>query len=163
MAYSKTMLKEMFSGEMQNTRMFPSRFKDTLQIATLAYPEAKMSIEKEGVRFYQSPPPISKKILPTTDLPPKKLMPDSIAGSSAKFYTKPKPTQTYTPETMELLPLLDPETYEDAKRVAPGYDVYSLEKQWRTSWKRNGKKFISNPDMAFIGYCKACNKNNPLR
>lgn len=55
------MLNEMFGGDMKNTRMFPKKFRETMKIVALVYPEAKMSEEKEGFRFYQSPPPIARK------------------------------------------------------------------------------------------------------
>src|SRR5271166_6263457 len=36
-------------------------------------------------------------------------------------------------------PTLDPETYHDARTVAPGYDVYYLEQEWRNFWVESGK------------------------
>ena len=55
---------------------------------------------------------------------------------------------------IEYFPLLDPETYQDAKIVAPGYDVYVLEQEWRMFWVDSGKPELGNPDAAFIGFCK---------
>lgn len=52
------------------------------------------------------------------------------------------------------LPLLDPETYNDARIVAPSYDVYFLEKEWQSFWIESGKPELKNPDAAFIGFCK---------
>jgi plasmid replication initiation protein len=49
-----------------------------------------------------------------------------------------------------IVPLLDPETYHDARTVAPGWDVHYLEQQWR-EW------IIEPPrdaNAAFIGFCK---------
>jgi hypothetical protein len=43
-----------------------------------------------------------------------------------------------SPETT-LFPILDPETYNDARIVAPGYDVYYLEQEWRAFWFETGK------------------------
>jgi hypothetical protein len=49
-----------------------------------------------------------------------------------------------------IVPSLDPETYHDARTVAPGWDVHYLEQQWR--------EWITEPprdaDVAFIGFCK---------
>jgi plasmid replication initiation protein len=50
------------------------------------------------------------------------------------------------------LPLLMPETFEKAKRSAPGWDVYHLEKEWR-DWIANKEK-PKNPDAAFIAFCR---------
>jgi plasmid replication initiation protein len=45
---------------------------------------------------------------------------------------------------------LDPETYHDARTLAPGWDVHYLEGQWR--------EWITEPprdaDAAFLGFCK---------
>ena len=66
----------------------------------------------------------------------------------------PAPSQT-------LFPLLDPETYHDAKTVAPGYDVYLLEEQWRAFWVESGKPELKSPDAAFIGFCKSRHSKKP--
>ena len=47
---------------------------------------------------------------------------------------------------------LSTETYEKAKKVAPGWDVYALEQDWR-EWIAD-KERPKNPDAAFIGFCK---------
>ena len=42
------------------------------------------------------------------------------------------------------------ETYEDARIVAPGWDIYQLEREWR--------EWITEPprdaDAAFVGFCR---------
>ena len=45
---------------------------------------------------------------------------------------------------------LDPEAYHDARQVAPGWDVYVLEQEWR-EWITEPPR---NPNAAFIGFCK---------
>jgi hypothetical protein len=91
-------------------------------------------------------------------------MPDyalTIDGEKVRFLnrsTMPKPL----PEAERtLFPVLDPETYHDARTVAPGYDVYFLEQEWRNFWVDSGKPELKNPDAAFIGFCKARYKRNP--
>jgi len=59
------------------------------------------------------------------------------------------------------LPPLDPETYINAKSVAPGYDVYYLEREWREWWVDSGKPPLTNPDKAFVGFCKRRHEKNP--
>jgi plasmid replication initiation protein len=49
------------------------------------------------------------------------------------------------------LPRLKTETFEKAKRAAPGWDVYYLEIKWR-EWIA-GKEKPNNPDAAFIAFC----------
>lgn len=45
-------------------------------------------------------------------------------------------------------------TYEKAKLLAPGYDIYALETDWREATERNGLD-IKNADAAFLGWCKS--------
>lgn len=45
---------------------------------------------------------------------------------------------------------LDSEAYHDARAVAPGWDVYVLEQEWR-DWMTEPPR---NPNAAFIGFCK---------
>jgi hypothetical protein len=45
---------------------------------------------------------------------------------------------------------LNPETYQDAKILAPGWDVYYLEGEW-LEWITEAPR---DPDAAFLGFCK---------
>lgn len=51
-------------------------------------------------------------------------------------------------------PVLDTETYHDAKVVAPGYDVHWLEQEWRDMWVASGMPALESPDKAFLGFCR---------
>lgn len=53
------------------------------------------------------------------------------------------------------IPPLDPETYHDARTVAPGWDVHHLEQQWRDWVEIAGAEPPRDPDAAFIGFCKS--------
>jgi plasmid replication initiation protein len=85
----------------------------------------------------------------------------AIDGDKVRFLnrnTMPKPL----PETERtVFPVLDPETYHDARGVAPGYDVHALEQDWRMFWFDSGKPELKNPDAAFIGFCKSRYKRQP--
>jgi len=52
-------------------------------------------------------------------------------------------------------PRLEPETYHDAMTVAPGYDGYALEQEWRTFWIDTGIPELHSPDRTFIAFCKS--------
>lgn len=45
---------------------------------------------------------------------------------------------------------LAPDTYDKARRLAPGWDVYALEREWR-EWITEPPR---NADAAFIGFCR---------
>jgi plasmid replication initiation protein len=52
------------------------------------------------------------------------------------------------------LPMLQTDTYEKAKRVAPRLDVYALEAEWRAWVRDTEKEPPHHPDAAFINFCK---------
>jgi plasmid replication initiation protein len=58
-------------------------------------------------------------------------------------------------------PVIDPETYNDARIVAPSYDVYYLEQEWRNWWVDSGRPPLQDADKAFIGFCKARYEKTP--
>jgi plasmid replication initiation protein len=58
-------------------------------------------------------------------------------------------------------PVLDPEAYLHAKQVAPGYDVYWLEQEWRDWWVESGMPELGFPGKAFVGFCKSRYLRNP--
>jgi plasmid replication initiation protein len=58
-------------------------------------------------------------------------------------------------------PVLDQETYFQARQVAPGYDVYYLEQEWRSWWCESGMPEIVFPGKAFVGFCKSRYQRNP--
>jgi plasmid replication initiation protein len=58
-------------------------------------------------------------------------------------------------------PVLDPEAYLHAKQVAPGYDVYFLEQEWRDWWVESGMPELGFPGKAFVGFCKSRYLRNP--
>jgi hypothetical protein len=60
------------------------------------------------------------------------------------------------------LPALRIDTYSKARKVAPGYDVYYLEGEWRNFWLESGKPDFRNPDGAFIAFCRKRHAMKPL-
>ena len=50
-------------------------------------------------------------------------------------------------------PALPPEALEDARAVAPGWDVYALEADWRRYWVSTGRPRLRSPARAFVAYC----------
>lgn len=77
----------------------------------------------------------------------------SFDGKNIKFTNRNTMKILPTAEIHQF-PFLDPETYHDARTVAPSYDVYFLEKEWQAFWVDSGKPELKSPDAAFIGFCK---------
>jgi plasmid replication initiation protein len=51
-------------------------------------------------------------------------------------------------------PALRPATIEAARALAPGWDVYALQADWRAMWDRSGRPALRAPDAAFLGWLK---------
>ncbi|PSN13345.1 replication protein A [filamentous cyanobacterium CCT1] len=67
--------------------------------------------------------------------PPTKAVPETLPLSQAQFLC------------------LKTTTYEKAKQIAPGYDIYSLEDDWRQMTKKNEIQ-LKDPDAAFLAWCR---------
>jgi hypothetical protein len=85
----------------------------------------------------------------------------AIEGDKVRFLNRNTIPKALPEAEKTLFPVLDPETYHDARGVAPGYDVHALEQDWRMFWFDSGKPELKNPDAAFIGFCKSRYKRQP--
>ena len=91
-------------------------------------------------------------------------MPDyavSFDGDIVRFTNRSTMKPLPSPQQQPRFPLLDPETYHDARTVAPGYDVYFLEKEWQKFWYESGQPELRDPDAAFIGFCRSRHDRKP--
>jgi len=68
---------------------------------------------------------------------------------------------SFQPKAKIRYPVLDPEAFLHAKQVAPGYDVYFLEQEWRNWWVESGMPELIFPGKAFIGFCRNRYQRNP--
>jgi plasmid replication initiation protein len=84
----------------------------------------------------------------------------SLEDDKVRFCNRKTMKSLPSPEKT-LFPTLDPETYHDARTVAPGYDVYFLEEEWRNFGLESGKPELKNPNAAFIGFCKSRHIRKP--
>lgn len=57
--------------------------------------------------------------------------------------------------------LLKSETYEKARDIAPGYDIYYLVERW-IEWNKSNDFVPDSPDKAFLGFCRKHKENNPI-
>lgn len=87
------------------------------------------------------------KIIETNHLPDYEIsmFEDMVTFTNRKLKKPAKPVQAS-------IPFLKTETYEKARAVAPGWDIYALEYQWR-EWCAN-KEPPKRPDAAFVAFCK---------
>lgn len=135
-----------YENNSQGTRNFKRNFLNQLKAVLVVYPDANIESVEAGVL-----------------LKPGKSHVKRISVSNENQKTEQKPLLEPSPIPVSL-PLsttvlspsravirLSTETYEKAKKVAPGWDVYFLEQEW-LEWI--GKKGMPNDlDAAFIGFC----------
>ena len=76
------------------------------------------------------------------------------------FHNRNSKRTVPSPSTADF-PKLDAETYHDAKTVAPGYDVYFLEREWQRWWCESGRPVLYDPDKAFISFCQSRHQRKP--
>ena len=48
----------------------------------------------------------------------------------------------------------EPKTIDAARAMAPGWDIYTLETEWRAFWVASGRQKLRNPDKAFLGWLR---------
>ena len=59
-----------------------------------------------------------------------------------------------TPEAERWSGHLDPEAYHDARTVAPGWDIYVLEQEWR-NWLGENEIEPKAPARHFVKFCRS--------
>lgn len=80
-------------------------------------------------------------------------MPDyklSYDNDRAVLIVQSRGTVTAEKQDRVEIPKLDPDTYETARMMAPGWDVHMIEQEWR-AW---ASEVPRNPEMAFVGFCR---------
>ena len=53
------------------------------------------------------------------------------------------------------LPPLASATHDAARAIAPGWDIYALEAEWRAYWVASGRARLRSADRAYLGYVRA--------
>jgi plasmid replication initiation protein len=86
-----------------------------------------------------------RKLVETNHLPDYKI---NLSADAVTFTSRRTPVN----DGNVRLPRLTPETFEKAKKVAPGWDVYQLESQWREWIAKKGNP--EKPGPAFIAFCR---------
>ena len=75
-----------------------------------------------------------------------------IEGDIVIVRPKKETRQTALPFPLSSL-RLDPDTREEARHFAPGWDMHHLEGEWR-SWVLEKGIAVKNPDKHFPSFCK---------
>ncbi|MDT8853533.1 replication initiator protein A [Paracoccaceae bacterium Fryx2] len=91
----------------------------------------------------------------------RKMLRDMIAANHLPDYTlaeEPGDILCVTRRDLVLAPgegpHLRPATLEQARDLAPGWDVHALVAEWGDIWARSGRPRLRSPDAAFLGWLK---------
>ena len=131
-------LQMQFGADYAHTRQFKAAFLEHLLAVLVLYPEANVEDGERGLLLKPSKPHVAQ-------LPP--------AFPRLKNPPAPEPLLLPLPiHEGHTGPHLRTATYEHAKKAAPGWDVYELERQWREWIEKKGPP--QKPDAAFVAFCR---------
>ncbi|MCB0195523.1 MAG: hypothetical protein KDJ65_26475 [Anaerolineae bacterium] len=159
-------LEMQFGADYKRTTDFRINFIKHLRSVLTVYPEANVEVNELGLVLKPSKPHVAQAYrpplrgteprhgLPRGHLPFEgEIVVEEVKAMPAlPLKVVPPPQAGPVSSTKPSAILLSTETYEKAKKAAPGWDVYCLEQEWRV-WITD-KERPNNPDAAFIGFCK---------
>lgn len=131
-------LQMQFGADYGRERDFKAAFLEHLRAVNVLYPEANVEEGEQGLLLKPSKPHVAKlpPALPRLKNPPA---PEAFPFSMPAYEEHSGPH-------------LQTATYERAKKAAPGWDVYELERQWREWIEKKG--LPERPDAAFVAFCR---------
>ena len=127
-----------YATQGQGPRDFKKKFLHHLRAVLTRYPEANVEDGECGLLLKPSKPHVAQ-------LPPA--LPRLKNPPASEPLLLPLPI--YEGNTG---PHLRNSTYEMARKAAPGWDVYELERQWREWIEKKG--IPQKPDAAFLAFCR---------
>ena len=131
-------LQIQFGADYTRTRGFKESFLHHLRAVITLYPEANVEDGERGLLLKPSKPHVAQlpPTLPRLKNPPE---PELLLLPLPDFQGREGP-------------FLKTHTYEMARKAAPGWDVYELERQWREWIDKKG--LPQKPDAAFVAFCR---------
>jgi hypothetical protein len=138
-----------YPPDQRGLRNFKGKFLQRLKDVAAIYDKAKVYNSDHGLLLKPSPPHVPKRLIPELAKSRRRLLPAAItAAEEATERLAPVITfESHAPISLKL------DTFEKAKRAAPGFDVYFLEAEWR-EWINKKGQHPKDPDAAFIGFCR---------
>ena len=136
-------------GSLDTRRKFKYRLKAIAEAQSLPdYRMEMLEVADERVPFRVV------TALPLIRFSPKQPLAVEVTETAAPTA---RPAATYVPD----VPSLRSATYDEAARRYPGYDIEYLVTVWQ-GWTRKQGTTLNHPDKAFLAFCDAFARNNPL-
>jgi len=138
-----------YPPDQRGLRNFKGKFLQRLKDVAAIYDKAKVYNSDHGLLLKPSPPHVPKRLIPELARSRKRLLPAAIAAAeeAAERLVPVITFESHAPISLKL------DTFEKAKKVAPGFDIYYLEAEWR-EWIDKKGEHPKDPDAAFIGFCR---------
>jgi hypothetical protein len=148
-AYLQMQFGADYAQDAEGLRGFKKNFLLRLKDVVAIYDKAKVYNANHGLLLKPSPPHVPKRLIPELAGSRKRLLPAAIAAADAatEHLTSVVTIGNHAPIRLKL------DTYEKAKKAAPGFDIYYLEQEWLEWIDKKGER-PKNPDAAFIGFCR---------
>ncbi len=139
-----------YGKDAEGQRNFKKNFLLRLKSVMAIYDTAKVYNADHGLLLKPSPPHVPKRLIPELAKSRRRLLPAAVAAAAEEATERLAPVITFESHAPISLKL---DTFEKAKRAAPGFDVYYLEAEWR-EWIDKKGQHPKDPDAAFIGFCR---------
>jgi hypothetical protein len=140
-------LKGQFGQEYSDTKNFKRKFMGALRKATDAYKDARIETVKGGLKLLPSSPPVKRSMVLV-----RSTTPDIEEKPTAKLSAPVPTSKGVEPKLLVSLGAL-----EKVPSIAPGWDKYFLEAQYK-SWVSTLGEMPRNADAAFLGWVKKFTK-----
>jgi len=134
-----------YANDAQGQRDFKKKFLLQLIKIRTIYPKARVSEVEQGLLLSPSPPYVAKLPEPLGKWEQKRHAAALVRADEAQA--------ELAGHLQAPVIRLKTATYEKARQVAPRWDVYALENEWK-EWIAKKGELPKNPDAAFIGFCK---------
>ncbi len=139
-------LKGQFGQEYADTKNFKRKFLGAMQKATGAYKEARVETVPGGLKLLPSPPPVKRSTVALA-------RPQAGDAHQRKQMSPPSSIPAAVAEK-DLVPL---SALEMVRSIAPGWDKYFLEAQYK-AWVKTLAEPPRHPERAFLGWVKKFTK-----
>ena len=136
------MLAEQFGGDYAHRQHFRAAVKRALEQVKAVYPGLNVECVRGGLRIHPGATAVPELADAVVEIEPEEPEPDKPASR------KTSPASGVPP--------FEAEVFEQARAGNPGWDIYRLELQWRSTW--DGKVPPRHPQRAFLAWLRTVTK-----
>ena len=136
------MLAEQFGGDYAHRQHFRAAVKRALEQVKAVYPGLNVEYVRGGLRIHPGATAVPELVDAVVEIEPEEPEPSKPASGKAS------PAGSVPP--------FEAEVFEQARAENRGWDIYRLERQWRSTW--DGKVPPRHPQRAFLAWLRTVTK-----